>query len=261
MKKIMSTCLLAAVRLGLAACGGEGAGELELTVFAAASMTEALAEIKAAYEAGCPGVTLRFNFDSSGTLLAQIREGAACDLFISAAPGPMNALEEAGALAEGSRIDLLENQVVLCVPDGNPKGIDGFETLAQALGEGGVLLAMGSGDVPVGQYTRRILIYCGLDEKALAAAGCVTYGSNVKEVAAQVREGSADCGVVYRTDALAAKLTVVDTAAVEMCGRAVYPAGVLKDGENREAAQAFLDYLAAKDAMDVFERAGFIPVG
>lgn len=64
----------------------------------------------------------------------------------------MNALEEAGALAEGSRIDLLENQVVLCVPDGNPKGIDGFETLAQALGEGGVLLAMGSGDVPVGQY-------------------------------------------------------------------------------------------------------------
>lgn len=189
---------------------------MELTVFAAASMTETLTEIKTAYEADHPGVVLSFNFDSSGTLLTQIQEGAACDLFISAAPKQMDALEEAGALAGDSRVDLLENQVVLCVPDGNPKGIDSFDALAQALKTGDILMAMGNSDVPVGQYTQKILAYYGLDEEELAAAGCITYGSNVKEVTTQVHEGSVDCGIIYCTDAFSAELTVVDSAAADV---------------------------------------------
>lgn len=261
MRKALSTILLAALLLALPACGGGDAQDVELTVFAAASMTETLTEIKTLYEKDHPRVTLTFNFDSSGTLLTQIREGAACDLFISAAPKQMNELDEAGALADGSRVNLLENKVVLCVPEGNPAGIESFDALAQKLKDGAVLLAMGNSDVPVGQYTQKIFAYYGLDEDALASSGCITYGSNVKEVTTQVGEASVDCGVIYCTDAFSAGLTVADSATAEMCGQVIYPAAVLKDSQNAEAAQAFLDYLTGDAAMAVFEGVGFSPAG
>lgn len=261
MKKTLSMILLAAMLLALSACGGEKPQDVELTVFAAASMTETMTEIKTAYEKDHPGVTITYNFDSSGTLLTQIKEGAACDLFISAAPKQMNELDEAGSLADGSRIDLLENKVVLCVPEGNPKGIKSFDALAQGLKDGNILLAMGNSDVPVGQYTQKIFAYYGLNEDELAAAGCLTYGTNVKEVTTQVSEASVDCGVIYCTDAFSAGLTVVDSATAEMCGQVIYPASVLKDSKNAEAAQAFLDYLTGDAAMAVFENVGFSPAG
>ena len=262
MKKFTSMILLAAMLLlALSACGGEKAQDVELTVFAAASMTETLNEIKPAYEKDHPGVTLTFNFDSSGTLLTQIQEGAECDLFISAAPKQMNALDEAGSLADGSRINLLENQVVLCVPEGNPKGVETFDALAEALRGGDILMAMGNSDVPVGQYTQEILAHYGLNEEELASAGCITYGSNVKEVTTQISEASVDCGVIYCTDAFSAGLTVVDSATADMCSQVIYPASVLKDSKNAEAAQAFLDYLTGDDAMAVFKNVGFVPAG
>lgn len=259
MRKTISTILLAVMLLALSACGGEKTQNVELTVFAAASMTETLNEIKPMYEKDHPGVTLTFNFDSSGTLLTQIQEGAACDLFISAAPKQMNVLEEAGALAEGSRINLLENQVVLCVPEGNPKGIESFDALAQALKDGDILMAMGNNDVPVGQYTQEILAHYGLKEEDLASAGRITYGSNVKEVTTQVSEASVDCGIIYCTDAFSAGLTVVDRATADMCSQVIYPACVLKDSGSSEAAQAFLDYLTGESAMAVFQNVGFSP--
>lgn len=255
MKKITSMILLAALLLALPACGGEKPQSGELTVFAAASLTETLTELKTLYEKDHPGVTITYNFDSSGTLLTQIQEGADCDLFLSAAPKQMNALEEAGALAEGSRVDLLENLVVLCA-SGSAK-VDSFDTLAEKLKSGEVLLAMGNGDVPVGQYTQKILDFYGLDEKELAAAGCITYGSNVKEVVTQVKEGSVDCGVVYGTDAFSAGLAVADSATPDMCGQVIYPAAVLKESKNAKAAQEFLDWLASGEAMAVFEGVGF----
>ena len=261
MKKMIGTILLAALLLALTACGGEKNQDVELTVFAAASMTETLTEIKTAYETDHPGVTLTFNFDSSGTLLTQIQEGAACDLFISAAPKQMNTLDEAGSLAEGSRINLLENQVVLCVPEGNPKGIESFDQLAQALKDGDILMAMGNSDVPVGQYTQEILVHYGLDEEELASAGLISYGSNVKEVTTHIDEASVDCGVIYCTDAFSSGLTVVDSATAEMCSQVIYPASVLKDSKNAEEAQAFLDYLTGDDAMAVFQSVGFAPAG
>ena len=243
---------------------------VELIVFAAASMTETLNEIKGMYEEANPGVTLTYNFDSSGTLKTQIQEGADCDLFISAGQKQMNQLDITADpevntdgldfVLEGSRVNLLENKVVLVVPDGNPKGIESFDQLAEALPAGEVFMCMGNSDVPVGQYTQKILAFYGLDEEALASAGAITYGTNVKEVTTQVKEASVDCGVVYCTDAFSADLTVVDSATAEMCGQVIYPAAVLNVSKNAEAAQAFLDYLSTPEAMAVFEAVGFSPV-
>ena len=264
----------------LTACGGSAstassaaadsstAGErVELIVFAAASLTETLNALAETYTAEHPAVTFRFNFDSSGTLKTQIAEGADCDLFLSAGQKQMNQLDITASRevnTEGldfvdadSRVDLLENKVVLCVPEGNAKGIDSFDSLAEHLKAEDVLFCMGNSDVPVGQYTQKILAYYDLDEEALAAAGVLTYGSNVKEVTTQVSEASVDAGVVYCTDAFSAGLTVVDEATKEMCGQVIYPAAVLKNAPHAEAAKEFLAYLQTDAAAEVFESVGF----
>lgn len=263
-------CLLLALLVACCATGVALAQTTELVVFAAASMTETLTEIRAAYEAEHPDVSLVFNFDSSGTLKMQIQESAVCDVFISAGQKQMNQLDisrdesvnpdRLDFVAAGTRIDLLENKVTLVVPEGNPKGIAGFDDLAGRLASGDVLLAMGNSDVPVGQYTQKILAFYGLDEAALAKTGALTYGTNVKEVTTQVKEASVDCGVIYGTDAYSAGLTVVDSATAEMCGQVIYPAAVLSTSAHPEAAQAFLDYLTGDAASAVFEGVGFTPV-
>ncbi len=281
MKKLLSLFLALSLVFALAACGSkdDGANDadtqddvakpVELIVFAAASMTETLNEIAEMYKEVAPNVNITYNFDSSGKLLTQISEGADCDLFISAAPKQMNAMD--GSLIDDkdknpdgldlivtdSRIDLLENKVTLAVPEGNPKGIESFDQLAELLKSGDVMLAIGNSDVPVGQYTQKIFAYYGLDEAALT--DCLTYGNNVKEVTTQVSEASADCGIIYATDAYSAGLTVVDSATAEMCGQVIYPAAVLK-GEKEAAARAFLAYLETDAAMTVFERVGFSAV-
>ncbi|MBQ3481406.1 MAG: molybdate ABC transporter substrate-binding protein [Oscillospiraceae bacterium] len=289
MKKTTALLLALCMIFALAACGRQAAPapaaeqppdqtaaeepapaeEVELIVFAAASMTETMTEIKAMYEAANPGVTITCNFDSSGTLKTQIQEGADCDLFISAAPKQMNALDAScdaeknpdglDFVLQGSRINLLENKVALVVPDGNPKGIESFDQLISLLRDGEILFAMGNSDVPVGQYTQKIFAFFELNEEELAAAGKLTYGTNVKEVTTQVKEASVDCGVVYATDAFSAGLTIVDTATKDMCGQVIYPAAVLNVSKNPEAAQAFLDYLTGPEATAVFESVGFSP--
>lgn len=273
MNKILALLLALTMVVALAAPSALAADEpeeVELIVFAAASMTETLTEIKGMYEEANPGVTIVYNFDSSGTLKTQIQEGADCDVFISAGQKQLNQLDinadpkvntdGLDFVLEGSRLDLLENKVVLVVPEGNPAGLESFDQLAEALKDGKVFMAMGNSDVPVGQYTQKILAFYGLDEEALAKAGSLTYGTNVKEVTTQVSESSVDCGVVYCTDAFSAELTVVDSATAEMCGQVIYPAAVLNVSANPEAAQAFLDYLSTEEAMAVFEAVGFSPV-
>ena len=290
MKKYLSLLLALCLTLSLAACGSKTDSNadasngsqtqdntpaeapadepVELIVFAAASMTETMNTLKETYQQAHPNVTITYNFDSSGTLLKQLKEGADCDLFVSAALKQMDAVD--GSLKDDteknpdgldlivtdSRVDLLENKVTLTVPEGNPKGIESFDQLAELLKSGDVLLAMGNSDVPVGQYTMKIFDYYGLDEAALAASGTLTYGSNVKEVTSQVSEAAADCGIIYETDAFSAGLTVVDSATPEMCGQVIYPAAVLK-GDKEDAAQDFLAYLQTDAAMTVFESVGF----
>ncbi len=283
MKKLFAMLIAAVMVLSFAACAAPATEEtaapeetvpeaepVELIVFAAASMTETMNQIAELYKAKAPNVTLTYNFDSSGTLKTQIQEGAECDLFISAGQKQMNQLDitadpevntdKLDFVLEGTRVNLLENRVTLCVPEGNPKDIKGFDDLADKLKEGSVLMAMGNSDVPVGQYTQKILAFYGLDEEKLAKDGVITYGTNVKEVTTQVTEASVDCGVVYCTDAFSAGLTPVDYATKEMCGQVIYPAAVLNVSKNQEAAKEFLAYLQTDEAMKVFEAVGFASV-
>lgn len=282
MRKLFALLIAAVMVLSFAACAAPATEEtadaetvpeaepVELIVFAAASMTETMNQIAELYKAKAPNVTLTYNFDSSGTLKTQIQEGAECDLFISAGQKQMNQLDitadpevntdKLDFVLEGTRINLLENRVTLCVPEGNPKDIKSFDDLADKLKEGSVLMAMGNSDVPVGQYTQKILAFYGLDEEKLAKDGVITYGTNVKEVTTQVTEASVDCGVAYCTDAFSAGLTPVDYATKEMCGQVIYPAAVLNVSKNQEAAKEFLAYLQTDEAMKVFEAVGFAPV-
>lgn len=263
MKKVLSLLLIMALTLTSALAQGAAeeakkAEKTDLIVFAAASMTETLTTLKAKYEEANPNVTITYNFDSSGTLKTQIEMGADCDIFLSAAKKQMNALNDLGMVDVSTTVDLLENKTALAVPEGNPKKIESFDQLAELLKAHNVFLAIGNSDVPVGQYTQKIFAYYGIDENEVASSGCLTYGTNVKEVTTQVSQESVDCGIIYTTDAFSAGLTVVDTANTEMTGgRVIYPAAVLSISKNTDAAKAFLDYLKSDEAMRVFASVGF----
>ena len=280
MKKAIALLLCLVMLFALTACasktepvaepaGSEAAVEAEevtLYVFAAASMTETLDQIIALYKAVAPNVTIVPTYDSSGTLKTQIQEGAQCDIFISAAQKQMNQLDAAkdaeGGNEEGldfvlsdTRVDLLENKVVLAVPDANPKGIETFADLGT---DKLSLLCIGNEDVPVGAYSLEILNALGIMD-ALESSGKLTYGSNVKEVTTQVKEGTVDAGIIYATDAFSAGLTVVDEATSDLCRQVIYPAAVLNVTENEQAARDFLAFLQSDEAMTVFQSVGFAP--
>lgn len=275
LRKALACVTMCSMVLSLAGCGtsqatetkeNAEAAEVTLNVFAAASMTETLTEIQEMYKEVAPNVTLVFNFDSSGTLKTQIQEGADCDVFISAAQKQMNQLDKDADpevntegldyVLEGTRINLLENKVVLAVPDGNPKGIESFADLGT---DKLSLLALGNEDVPVGQYSEEILTNLGMLDQ-LERENKITYGSNVKEVTTQVSEAAADAGIIYATDAYSAGLSAVAQADDTMCKQVIYPAAVLNISENQDAAEAFLDYLKTDDCMKVFEEVGFTAV-
>lgn len=232
---------------------------VELVVFAAASMTETLTEIADLYKEVAPNVTLVFNFDSSGTLKTQIEEGAACDVFISAAQKQMNQLDAASDtdaglnfVLQGTRVNLLENKVVLVVPEGNPAGVESFEDVPT---DKVSMIALGNSDVPVGQYSEEVFTNMGVWEDL---QNKITFGSNVKEVTTWVSEGAVDCGVVYGTDAYSAGLEIIATAPDELLNnRVIYPAAVLNTTKHEAEAKAFLDFLQSAECSAVFEKVGF----
>ena len=281
MKRTLWLPLVLAMVLSLTACGSstdetnnapdtetqDTAEPVNLIVFAAASLQESLNQAIAAYEAVNESITIGPTYDSSGTLKTQIQEGADCDVFISAAPKQMNQLDAQGGeensegldfVDSATRLNLLENKVILAVPEENPKGVETFDQLAELLKSGEIMLAMGNSDVPVGQYTQKIFSYYRIDEAAVATH--LTYGSNVKEVTTQVSEAAVDCGIIYATDAFSAGLTVVDKATADMCGQVIYHAAVMKNSANPEAAKAFLDFLSTDEALACFEAVGFSPL-
>lgn len=269
-KPLVCACLMSALLLPMWGCTptkpAADQQTTEVVVFAAASLESALTQIAQTYEAQHEDVKLTFTFDSSGTLKTQIEEGAVCDLFLSAAQKQMNQLDSqdtTGANTDGldfvysdTRIDLLENQVVLAVPPENPGKINSFTDLAS----GDYLLCIGNDDVPVGAYSLEILDYLGYSLDQLEDQGKVTYASNVSEVARQVQEGVVDAGMVYATDASTYGLNVVDAATPDMCQQVIYPAAVMKSGEadSYDAAEDFLTYLYTnEEAISVWKDVGF----
>lgn len=273
LRKVLRGLLGLGLAIGLVSCGSKDkpkedmsknaqrkdADKEDLVVFAAASMTDVLDQIKTSYEKQNPEVNLIFNFDSSGTLKTQIEEGANCDVFISAAQKQMNELDPEdedfkgkASIKDKSRIDLLENKLCLVVGDKTDSKISKFEDLATDKVK---TLALGNEDVPVGQYSEEILKNLEIYDQAMAKA---SLGSNVREVASWVSENTADAGIVYATDAKAFGLKVVAEAKGSMLeNNIIYPAAILENSKNKEEAQKFLEFLLEDESGQIFEDAGF----
>ena len=282
-KKLLTLGLALTLMVSMTACGSTAQVEsasapaeevaIDTTVYvsAAASMTESLDKVIALYEEENPNVEVIATYDSSGTLETQIQSGADCDVFISAAQKQMNELDETSEafaseenfVLQGTRVNILENKCVLVASEDS--AITDWDTFQAAItsaqSSSDLIFAMGNSDVPVGKYTSAILKNLGLDEAAMVEAGIVSYGSNVKEVTEQVSSGAADCGIIYATDAYSAGMTALAEADTELTdGPVIYPAAVMQNSANPEAAQAFLDFLFTDEAMAEFTAVGFTPV-
>lgn len=284
-KKILAIALTFVMAAAFCACGTEktpasadgsadaakGSGE-EVTLYlsAAASMTESMEKAIAAYEKENPGVKIQDTYDSSGLLKTQITSGADCDIFLSAAQKQMDQLDGASDqcegenyVLEGTRKDILENKCALVVKEGSDiKSWDDFEAAIKAANSSDDLtFAMGNADVPVGQYTSKILTSLGLNEQDMVNKGIITYGTNVKAVTSAVSSGAADCGIIYATDAYSAEMTPVGYADPEMTGGpCVYPVAVMQNSKHQEEAKKFVDYLFSEEAMAFFTEVGFTEI-
>lgn len=269
MKRLRNFALaLLVLSLAAADCGAAFAARAEITVFAAASMTESMNKIAELYGKAAPDVKVIYNFDSSGTLKTQIEQGAECDIFISAGQKQMNQLDvKAGAeinpgrldfLLEGTRFNIVSNRVVMIVPKGvNPQKINDFK---DAVTDKVSLIALGNSDVPVGQYSREVYTNLGLWEQ-LNQQKKITFAGNVKEVLSQVAAGAVDCGVVYSTDAAVSDGVEIVAEAPAGSHKAItYPAAILKQTKNAEAAKAFVNFLKGPEAAAVFKKIGFAAV-
>jgi len=222
-----------------------------LTIFAAASLTEALNEIATLYKAAVPEATLNFNFDSAGKLQMQIENGAEADLFLSAGQKQMDAIAET-YIDPATRKNLLVNKVVLIVPKNSKKDIKSFE---DCLTDKVSLIAIGNASTPLGLYAQEIFTSINGWDKVSAKA---SLGSNVKEVVSQVENASVDAGIVFTTDAATSKnVKVVMQAPDGSHTPAIYPAAVLKNSKQAKEAKAFLDFLSSPKAEAVFKKIGF----
>lgn len=280
MKKLTAIMLLAAMTTGLMACGDtkteqnatdaaqtentqrveetETAGEntdLEGTVMlaAAASLEKSFTEqLIPMFEAQYPNVKIEGTYGSSGKLQSQIEAGADVDIFFSAALKQMQALQEEGYIDADASIDLLENKIVLIVPKGSEEGYTSFEDIVNA-----DMAAIGDPEsVPAGQYGKEALENLGLWSEV---ENKLSLGTNVTEVLNWVAEQSADAGIVYATDAasIPEKVTVIAAAPEGSVSKVIYPVAELKDTANKEAADAFMEFLQSANALKVFEEAGF----
>ena len=230
------------------------AGDAEILVAAAASLKNAYEDkLIPMFEEQNPWITVKGTYDSSGKLQTQIEEGLEADIFMSAAEKQMKALDEGGMIASETIVDLLENKIVLIVPAGSEAGFSQFEDIA-----GAEMIAIGDpASVPAGQYAEEALTSLGLWE---GIQDKVSLGTNVTEVLNQVAAASADAGIVYATDAagMADQVTVVAEAPVgSLATKVIYPAAVVKNSANAEAAGLFLEFLQSPEALAVFESYGF----
>ena len=235
---------------------GEAAGEeVTILVAAAASLEYSYRdELIPMFQKKHPNIKVEGTYDSSGKLQTQIEEGLEADVFMSAAMKQMNALKDAGLVDAGTIVELLENRIVLIAPAGSESGVTSFEEIGNA-----ETIALGDPEsVPVGQYAQEALTTLGIYDMIQPK---VSLGTNVTEVLNWVAEGSADVGIVYATDAATTNQVKVIAEAPEgsLAKKVIYPVGVVTASEKKEAAQLFVDFLTAPEALAVFEAYGFTP--
>jgi len=239
------------VALAAVFCACVASAQTTLTISAAASLKEALAETETAYKQSHANVEFSNNLGSSGTLAAQIDQGAPVDVFLSAAAKPMDELEAKQLIVAGTRRNLLRNWLVLIAP------LDSKLRDFQGLADTSIrLIALGDpASVPAGQYGRQTLIALHLLDTLNSK---LVFAKDVRQVLTYVETGNADAGLVYATDAQASgKVRVVATAPESSHDPIVYPAAVVKGTQNEDTARKFLDYLSSPVARAIFVRHGF----
>lgn len=301
MKKLLAMLLALTMVLSLAACGGttqrgqtaESSAasqdvetaepeketlkenqkeETEIQVFIAASLSNAFDQLVQIYGERYPDVKITLNADSSGTLLSQIEEGYECDLFFSAAPKQMNQLEEDGLTVEGTRVDLLRNEVVLITWKGSGTSVTNLENLSEAAS-----MALADGSVPAGNYTRKALQAMGVLDSETASSDITTETisqalggleinecSNVSKVLQAVAEGSNEVGTVYYSDAYSDidRVDILEHISSDLTGDIIYPVAQVVNAAADEAQTAaaadFLAFLQTDEAMAIFETYMFL---
>lgn len=280
-KRVLAVMLAAAMVFSTAACGsstedsgengnqGESSGEeeTEIQVFIAASLNTVMTELAEKYNDDHPNVKITFNADSSGTLLTQIQEGYECDIFFSAAQKQMDDLEADGLMVEGTRADVVNNQVVVVTLKDSGTKVTGLENLGDAES-----IALAGGSVPVGRYTRQALINLGVlpgtddpaavttEEVSEALGGVeISEQDNVSKVLTAVVEGSCEVGTTYYSDTYGYEddLEILETVSYDLTGNVIYPIArvVNKEADDAQtaAAEDFLEYVLSDEAKEVFE--------
>lgn len=251
---------------------GEAGEEVTVIMFAAKSLNTVMDDIIATYQETHPGVTIVPSYDSSGTLQTQIQEGAACDVFFSAAQKQMNTLEEGGFVVDGTRHNVVNNQVVVVTYPDSGTTVTGLEDLSNAAN-----MALADGSVPVGKYTRQALVNAGIvaepadgdvskitsQEVSEALGGLeINECGNVGQVASAVAEGSNEVGTVYYSDTygLEDKLVILQTVSYDLTGNVIYPIAQINNEDpsctdaERAAAAEFVEYVASEEAKAVFQK-------
>lgn len=231
-----------------------------LTVFAAASLTDAFSEIGAAFETAHPGVAVSLNFAGSQTLRTQIEEGAIADVFASANAKEMDTLVTGNFVPADSAQIFLTNQLIVIMPADNPAGLAILADLAKP----GIKVVLAAEEVPVGKYALQVLeklnAVIGADFKDQVMANTVSYENDVKQVVAKVQLGEADAGIVYLSDTVAAPDLQIIAIPTESNVIASYPIAALSQSQNPELAQEFIDFVLSPDGQAILQKWGFTPI-
>lgn len=249
MRRISRSLVLAIV---LALSATLPARAAELTVSAAASLTDALTELKPAFEAAHPGTTLVMNFAASGPLFRQIEQGAPVDVFASANQKWMNEAEKKNLIVPGTRRDFAANALVLAVPVDNPAKVKGLSDLG---GKYVSRVAVGTPEtVPAGQYAKQALVKTGRWD---GLASKFIYGESVRQVLDYLARGEVDAGFVYATDAASLKDKVMVVVEIPLEEPVTYPVAVIADSRNKDAAKAYVEFLGGVEGQAILAKWGF----
>lgn len=261
MKKVILTAVALLMSVVLfAGCQAEKGGsakgkseKVQITVSAAASLKDVLAELSSVYEKDHPNVSIKFNFGSSGALQQQIEQGAPADLFFSAAEDKFNRVVNQGLIDKKDSVKLVENSLMLIVPKGKNQHVNSFKDLAEGKIE---KLAVGKPEsVPAGKYAKETLTNLDVWSKVQSK---IVYCKDVRQVLSYIETGNADAGIVYRTDALSSdQVETVETAKSDLHTPIVYPLGIVKNTKHREQSEEFYQFLQSDQAVKAMEKYGF----